>query len=159
MIRKLQKIYALSEQGAKDLVKATAWTVAANLSLMVPMSILMLALMKIIDALTEGSDPAAGAWKIVGAGVVLLVLIYWIHFFRTEGFIRSDIDNNVRQQFLRADVRKLSAPAFRNDDIHSSYCRLPVDHGLADGTGGLMGNSSGSDFADRFPEASGLFRR
>ena len=57
MIRKLQKIYALSEQGAKDLVKATAWTVAANLSLMVPMSILMLALMKIIDALTEGSDP------------------------------------------------------------------------------------------------------
>ena len=27
MIRKLQKTYALSEQGAKDLVKATVWTV------------------------------------------------------------------------------------------------------------------------------------
>ena len=30
MIGKIQHIYALTERGAKDLVKATLWTVAAN---------------------------------------------------------------------------------------------------------------------------------
>ena len=44
MIAKIQRAYALTTQGAKDLVKATLWTVAANLSLMIPVGLLVMAL-------------------------------------------------------------------------------------------------------------------
>ena len=145
MIRKLQKIYALSEQGAKDLVKATAWTVAANRSLMVPMSILMLALMKIIDALTEGSDPAAGAWKIVGAGVVLLVLIYWIHWMQYKAlYIATYEESAARRIRLGEKLRELPLSFFGQRD-------------LSDLTSTIMSDSSSLEqmFASYLPQLFG----
>ena len=40
MINRLQKKYALSVQGAKDLFKAIVYSVLANISLMLPVALL-----------------------------------------------------------------------------------------------------------------------
>ena len=40
MISRLQKKYALSEQGAKDLFQAIVYSVLANISLMLPVALL-----------------------------------------------------------------------------------------------------------------------
>lgn len=118
MIRKLQKTYALSEQGAKDLVKATVWTVIANLSLMVPMGILMMALMKIIDALSTGKDTTLGVWKIIGVGIVLLLLIYWIHWMQYKAlYIATYEESATRRIRLGEKLRELPLSFFGQRDL------------------------------------------
>ena len=48
MIKKLQHIFALSEKGAKDLVKAVIWCFVCNLALMFPVgAVLFLSLIHI----------------------------------------------------------------------------------------------------------------
>ena len=145
MIRKLQRTYALSEQGAKDLVKATAWTVAANLSLMVPMSILMLALIQIIDALTEGGDTTAGLWKIIAAGICLLLLIYWIHWMQYKAlYIATYEESAVRRIHLGEKLRELPLSFFGQRD-------------LSDLTSTMMSDSSALEqmFASYLPQLLG----
>ena len=44
MISRLQKKYALSEQGAKDLFQAIVYSVLANISLMLPVALLAIVL-------------------------------------------------------------------------------------------------------------------
>ena len=44
MINRLQKKYALSVQGAKDLFKAIVYSVLANISLMLPVALLAIVL-------------------------------------------------------------------------------------------------------------------
>ena len=44
MISRLQKKYALSDQGAKDLLKAIIYSVLANISLMLPVALLAVVL-------------------------------------------------------------------------------------------------------------------
>lgn len=145
MIRKLQRTYALSEQGAKDLVKATAWTVAANLSLMVPMSILMLALIQIIDALTEGGDTTVGLWKIIAAGICLLLLIYWIHWMQYKAlYIATYEESAVRRIHLGEKLRELPLSFFGQRD-------------LSDLTSTMMSDSSALEqmFASYLPQLLG----
>ena len=49
MIKKLQKKYALSEQGAKDLIKGCLACVLQNLSFMFPVGLLYLSLIHISE--------------------------------------------------------------------------------------------------------------
>ena len=39
MIRKLQHVFALSEKGARDFVKAVAWCFLCNVGLMLPVGV------------------------------------------------------------------------------------------------------------------------
>ena len=82
MIKKLQRRYALTENGAKGLVRATLWTVAANLSLMVPIGLLIVVLMNIITALSAGGDAANGVWGYTALAAILVAVIYIVHWIQ-----------------------------------------------------------------------------
>ena len=41
MIRKLQHVFALSEKGARDFVKAVVWCFLCNVGLMLPVGVVM----------------------------------------------------------------------------------------------------------------------
>ena len=58
MIAKLQHLFALSHQGARDLVKAVVWCFLCNLSLMLPVGAVLLVIEYMMDALSAGADPA-----------------------------------------------------------------------------------------------------
>ena len=59
MIKKLQKKYALSEQGAKDLIKGCLACVLQNLSLMFPVGLLYY----MVSDLMNGGVPQCGQLK------------------------------------------------------------------------------------------------
>lgn len=128
MLKKLERIFALSEQGAKDLVKSTLWTVAANLSLMVPIGLLVLVLGQIISALAQGTDPAADVWGYTALGVLLVVLIYLIHWFQYKSlYIATYQESANRRIGLAERLRRLPLSFFGQRDLSDLTSTLMSD--------------------------------
>lgn len=118
MIQKLQNIFVLTEKGAKDLVKATLLTVAANLSLMFPVGLLIMVLQHIIKALQTGENPAAGIWKYTAVAALLTVLIYIIHWFQYESlYIATYKESANRRVGLAEKMRQLPLSFFGQRDL------------------------------------------
>ena len=57
MIKKLQHIFALSEKGAKDLVKAVFWCFVCNLALMFPVGAVLFTVQHLLGCLEGGGSP------------------------------------------------------------------------------------------------------
>ena len=78
MIERLMKKYALTEQGAKDFVKATISCTITNLILMIPVGLLYL----LVSDLLNGIIPVSH-YYIYGFGIIgILVLIYVSNYFQ-----------------------------------------------------------------------------
>ena len=128
MIRKLQSVYALTEQGAKDLVKATLWTVAANLCLMLPVGLLIMALGEMIEALVQGQNPAVDVWAITALGAALVVLVYIIHWFQYKAlYIATYKESANRRIRLGEKLRELPLSFFGNRDLADLTATLMSD--------------------------------
>lgn len=128
MIGKIQKAYALTEQGAWDLVKAIAWTVVANLSLMVPMGLLVLALNQMIQALGSGSDPTKGVAGMTAAGVVLLLVIYGVHWMQYKAlYITTYQESANRRIHLGEKLRELPLSFFGQRDLSDLTATMMSD--------------------------------
>lgn len=71
----LRKLFALTEQGAKDLKKGIIASVFTSLSLMMPMGLLLMLVMQLLQPLLgmETATPSLGAYA--GMCLVLLVII------------------------------------------------------------------------------------
>ena len=67
MIRKLQHVFALSEKGARDFVKAVAWCFLCNISLMLPVGAVMATVQYLLETLETGADPAVRVLVYTGA--------------------------------------------------------------------------------------------
>ena len=78
MIKKLQKKYALSEQGAKDLIKGCLACVLQNLSLMFPVGLLYY----LVSDLMNGGVPGGKIPFYVAGCVVCIGLILLTTFFQ-----------------------------------------------------------------------------
>lgn len=75
MINRLQKKYALSDQGAKDLFKAIVYSVLANISLMLPVALLAIVLNAMLPVALGMEDKTAGLAWYTAAGIIILVII------------------------------------------------------------------------------------
>ena len=75
MIKKLQHIFALSEKGAKDLVKAVFWCFVCNLALMFPVGAVLFTVQHLLGCLEGGGSPMDGFWLHVGFALVVLLLM------------------------------------------------------------------------------------
>ena len=67
MTKKLQHVFALSEKGAKDLVKAVIWCFVCNLSLMLPVGAVLFTAQHLLDAMETGGSPMEGFWIYTGS--------------------------------------------------------------------------------------------
>ena len=79
MIRKLQHVFALSEKGARDFVKAVMWSFFCNISLMLPVGVVMATLQYLLDTLETGGDPSAKVLVYTGAAAAVLLLLFLLH--------------------------------------------------------------------------------
>ena len=66
MTKKLQHLFALSEKGAKDLVKAVFWCFVCNLSLMLPVGAVLFTAQHLLDSMENGGNPVEGFWICTG---------------------------------------------------------------------------------------------
>ena len=79
MTKKLQHIFALSEKGAKDLVKAVFWCFVCNLALMFPVGAVLFTVQHLLGCLEGGNDHMEGFWTYVGFALAVLLLLFVLH--------------------------------------------------------------------------------
>ena len=74
MTKQLQHWFALSEKGARDLVKAVFWCFVCNLALMLPVGAVLFAARHLLQCLETGGSPLEGFWIYTGFGLAVVVL-------------------------------------------------------------------------------------
>ena len=118
MTRKLQHVFALSEQGAKDLVKAVIWCFVCNVSLMVPIGVVMAVMMHLLDVMEHGGDPMDGFWIYTGSAAAVLVLLFVLHYFQYASlYLATYKESESRRISLAETLRRLPLSFFGNRDL------------------------------------------
>lgn len=113
MIEKLKKKYALSRQGAKDLVKGCVACFFQYLSLMVPIALLYY----LVSDLMNG-DAGYRKWFYIGGCVVCVILILVTTWFQYNGtFFATYIESGVRRISIAEKLRKLPLSYFGKRDL------------------------------------------
>lgn len=123
MINFLMKKYALSRNGAKDLIKATASCTLSNIVLMLPVSLLYL----LVDDL-YGGVPKSHDWiYIVGivAALVLIFLTAWWQYNAT--YFATYKESAVRRVTLAEKLRKLPLAFFGKKNLSDLTSTLMAD--------------------------------
>ena len=124
MINYIMKKYALSRQGAKDLIIATISCVVHNLMLMLPVSLLYF----LVSDLYEGGVSQSHLWiYIVGmvAGVLLILFSYrWVY---GATYYATYKESSVRRISLAEKLRKLPLSYFGKKDLSDLTTTIMAD--------------------------------
>lgn len=124
MLNHIMKRYALSRQGAKDLVIATISCVIHNLTLMLPVSLLYL----LVSDLMGGGAPEGHLWiYIVGmiAATGLILLSYrWVY---GATYYATYKESSVRRISLAEKLRKLPLSFFGKRDLSDLTTTIMAD--------------------------------
>lgn len=114
MLEKLKHTFALSDQGAKDMVKAFIACVVQNISLMVPV-VLLYSLVS--DLLNGGIPEGKNLFYIVGT-VVALGLIFFTYYIQYNAtFFATYVESGVRRLTLAEKLRKIPLSFFGKKDL------------------------------------------
>ena len=109
MIKYLMKKYALSRQGAKDLVIATVSCVVHNLTLMLPVSLLYL----LVSDLYAGGVPQNHLWLyIAGMAAAVLFILFSYRWVYGATYYATYKESSVRRISLAEKLRKLPLSFF-----------------------------------------------
>ena len=124
MVEKIMRKYALSERGARDLVKATAACTVQNFVLMLPVCLLYLL---VSDMLAE-NVPDRHYW-LFGAGIVaiaaLICLAAYCEYNAT--YFASYKESGVRRIRLAEQIRKLPMSYFGKKDLSDLTSTMMAD--------------------------------
>ena len=124
MIHKLQKKYALSEQGAKDLVKGCIACVFQNITFMLPVGLLY----ALVGDLLDGGVPAGkAAFCAVGcaACVGLILLSTYLQYNAT--YFATYVESGVRRISLAEQLRKIPLSFFGKKDLADLTSTIMAD--------------------------------
>ncbi len=114
MLEKLKHTFALSDQGAKDMVKAFLACILHNISLMVPV---MLLYSLVSDLLDGGIPDGKGAFYIAGI-VIALGLIFFTYYIQYNAtFFATYVESGVRRLTLAEKLRKIPLSFFGKKDL------------------------------------------
>lgn len=114
MIQYLMKKYALTQQGAKDFLKATIHFILSNLLLMLPASLLFL----LVQDLISGHIPTSH-YYILSLGIFgILVLMFVVYYFEYNcSFFLTYKESGKRRIQLAERLRKLPLSFFAHKDL------------------------------------------
>ena len=128
MIKKLQHIFALSEKGAKDLVKAVIWCFVCNLALMFPVGAVLFTIQHLLGCLEGGGSPMDGFWIYVGFALAVLVLLFVLHWFQYASlYIATYRESANRRVSLAETLRRLPLSFFGNRDLSDLTSTMIAD--------------------------------
>jgi ATP-binding cassette, subfamily B, bacterial IrtB/YbtQ len=114
MIELLQDKFALSEQGAKNLIKGIMYSVLVNISLMVPVALLALVINSFMSLITK--EEKIVNWGIptyIFTGVIILAVIFIFHYFQYSAtYIRTYDESKRRRISIGEKIRTLPLAFF-----------------------------------------------
>lgn len=124
MIKKLQKKYALSEQGAKDLIKGCLACVLQNLSFMFPVGLLYY----LVNDLMNGGVPGGKIPFYVAGCVVCIGLILLTTFIQYNAtYFATYKESGIRRIALAEHLRKIPLSFFGKKDLADLTSTIMAD--------------------------------
>ena len=130
-----QKKYALTEQGANDLVKGILYSVLAYISLMLPVALLAIVLNALLAPLFGAGADGMNLPLYIGSGIVILAVIFVMHYLQyTVTYMGTYEESERRRIALAEKLRTLPIRFFQ-------------EHDLSDLTGTIMGDCAGFEHA------------
>ncbi len=124
MLNYIMKKYALSRQGAKDLVIATVSCVVHNLTLMLPVSLLYL----LVSDLYAGGIPQNHLWiYIVGMAAAVLLILFSYRWVYGATYYATYKESSVRRISLAEKLRKLPLSFFGKRDLSDLTTTIMAD--------------------------------
>ena len=135
MMKHLQKKYALSEQGAKDLCKGILYSVLAYISLMLPVVLLAWVLDGFLVRLFDDGAPGINVVAAILIGIVIIAVTFIMHYLQyTVTYMGTYEESERRRITLAEKLRTLPLRFFKERD-------------LSDLTSTIMGDCSGFEHA------------
>lgn len=111
---KIQHKYALSEQGAGDMIKAILAVTVSNLVLMIPVGLLYLLASDILNGAVPSQKLPI---YVAGIVVVLLLVIVTTYFQYNATFLSTYVESGVRRRTLAEKLRKIPLSFFGKKDL------------------------------------------
>lgn len=128
MSKYLQKKFALSGQGGKDLTKAIFCCALTNISLMFPMGILFLFMERLTGPLVGLEAPDMGIGGYVGISVVLLAMIGFFEHLQYNATFLSSYQESANMRIRLAErLRKLPLSFFGKRDLADLTTTIMAD--------------------------------
>ena len=124
MIKKLQKKYALSEQGAKDLVKGCLACVLQNLSFMFPVGLLYFL---VADLMNGGVPGEKIIFYIIGCVVCIGLILLTTYFQYNATYFATYTESGVRRITLAERLRKIPLSFFGKKDLADLTSTIMAD--------------------------------
>lgn len=109
----LQNTFALSEQGAKDMLRGIVLSAAANLTLMLPVGMMVLALGALLQPVLGGDFASPNALFYLVASLAILAIVFLIHYFQyTSVYVSTYQESAARRVSLAETLRQLPLSFF-----------------------------------------------
>lgn len=135
MTKYFQKKYALSDAGAKDLVKGIWYSVLAYVSLMLPVALLACVLNALLTPLFGGEKAQSNVLLYVVIGLVILVVIFIMHYLQYTITYMGTYRESERRRITLAEK------------LRTMPLRFFSEHDLSDLTSTIMGDCAGFEHA------------
>ncbi len=114
MVKKLQRKYALSEQGAEDMIKGIIACVFQNLSFMFPVGLLYYLTGDLMQGEIHGGR---AAFYIIGCIVCIVLIILTTYFQYNATYLSTYVESGVRRITLAEKMRKIPLSFFGKKDL------------------------------------------
>lgn len=124
MIKKLQRKYALSEQGARDMIKGIFACVLQNLSFMFPVGLLYYL---VSDLMQGGINAGRSAFYIIGCIFCVAVIMLITYFQYNSTYFSTYIESGVRRISLAEKLRKIPLSFFGKKDLADLTSTIMAD--------------------------------
>ena len=123
MIKQLQKKYALSQQGAKDLIKGCIACVFQNISFMFPVGFLYSLVSDLMSGNIGGKAGLYAAGCVLCIGLILLTT--WFQYNAT--YFATYVESGVRRITLAEQLRKIPLSFFGKKDLADLTSTIMAD--------------------------------
>lgn len=120
---KLMHKYALSDQGAKDMIKAFISVTISDLILMLPVSLLYF----LVKDYMEGNLAGRGGFYIAGIIVTLLLIGISTYIQYNATFLSTYVESGVRRITLAEKLRKIPLSFFGKKDLSDLTSTIMAD--------------------------------
>lgn len=124
MLNKLQKKFALSRQGAKDLIKGCIACALQNIAFMFPVSLLYFL---ICDLLSGGVVNGKAAFYISGCVICICLILLTTWFQYNATYLATYTESGVRRITLAEKLRKLPLSFFGKKDLADLTSTIMAD--------------------------------
>ena len=120
---KLMHKYALSEQGAADMIKAFVSVTVSDLILMIPVSLLYL----LVKDYMEGNLAGKGGFYIGGIVITLVLIAVSTYIQYNATFLSTYVESGVRRTTLAEKLRKIPLSFFGKKDLSDLTSTIMAD--------------------------------